>query len=263
MAGKELVTALSSMSRRKTKGATVHVHLRVSHEMYAANHEHRGDPHHHLSSSKETSKKAMSQKQVSESRHRKTTFQTASSLKDEVFPIIGLQHDIARHAIERSKILHATRTHKDHSAAEVIAGSLNGNKHLQVINLQQNRLTNRFCKILVASLAKNNHSIKSMDISYNPGVGYDARPLQDLLCNFGCKETTLSKEKIMLEEEEKFNLEYAKIREKQNEILLQKMKIEESKQRRRNQIAKLSQDFVDRVIATSAVSLSRIDPTIL
>ena len=67
----------------------------------------------------------------------------------------------------------------------------------------------------------------------------------------------------MLEEEEKFNLEYAKIREKQNEILLQKMKIEESKQRRRNQIAKFSQDFVDRVIATSAVSLSRIDPKVL
>ena len=261
MAGKELVTALSSMSRRKTKGATVHVHLRVSHEMYAANHEHRGDPHHHLSFSKETSKKAVSQNV--ESRHRKATFQTASNLKDEVFPIIGLQHDIARHAIERRKFLNAIKTHKANSAADVIAASLNGNKNIQVINFQQNRLTNRFCKILVAALSKNNHSIKSMDLSFNPGVGYEAEPLQNLLQDFGCKETTLLKEKIMLKEEEKFNLEYAKIREKQNEILLQKMKIEESKQRRRNQIAKISQDFVDRVIETSAASLPRIDTTIL
>ena len=75
-------------------------------------------------------------------KYRKTTFQTKSRLKNEVFPIIGLQHDIARHALERVKILHATRTHKDHSAAEVIAGSLHGNNHLQVINLQQNKLTN-------------------------------------------------------------------------------------------------------------------------
>ena len=32
------------MSRRVTKGANIHVHLRVSHDMYLANHEGRGDP---------------------------------------------------------------------------------------------------------------------------------------------------------------------------------------------------------------------------
>ena len=147
--------------------------------------------------------------------------------------------------------MHATRTHKDHSAAEVIAGSLHGNNHLQVINLQQNKLTNRFCKILVSALSKNNHSVKSMDLSYNPGVGYEAEPLGNLLQEFGCEETTLSKEKLMLQEEEKFNLEYAKIREKQNEILLQRMKIEKFKQKRRKQIMIFSQDFVSRVIETS------------
>ena len=68
---------------------------------------------------------------------------------------------------------------------------------------------------------------------------------------FGCEETTLSKEKLMLQEEEKFNLEYAKIREKQNEILLQRMKIEKFKQKRRKQIMIFSQDFVSRVIETS------------
>ena len=55
----------------------------------------------------------------------------------------------------------------------------------------------------------------------------------------------------MLQEEEKFNLEYAKIREKQNEILLQRMKIEKFKQKRRKQIMIFSQDFVSRVIETS------------
>ena len=237
------------MSRRVTKGANIHVHLRVSHDMYLANHEGRGDPHHHISSNKDKPKNGMPQSP--QGKHRRTTLQAKSRLKNEVFPIIGLQHDIARHALERVKILHATRTHKDHSAAEVIAGSLHGNNHLQVINLQQNKLTNRFCKILVSALSKNNHSVKSMDLSYNPGVGYEAEPLGNLLQEFGCEETTLSKEKLMLQEEEKFNLEYAKIREKQNEILLQRMKIEKFKQKRRKQIMIFSQDFVSRVIETS------------
>ena len=53
-----------------------------------------------------------------------------------------------------------------------------------------------------------------MDLSYNPGVGY-TEPLGNLLQEFGCKETTLLKERFDAPEEEKFNLEYAKIREKQ------------------------------------------------
>ena len=82
-AGKELVTALASMTRRMTKGANVHVHLRVSHDMYLANHEARGDPHHHILSKKDTLKKGMPE--GLQGKYRKTTFQTKSRLKNEVF----------------------------------------------------------------------------------------------------------------------------------------------------------------------------------
>ena len=48
VAGKSLLVALASMTKIKSKGESMHVHLRVSHEMYQAN---RGDPHHHHISS--------------------------------------------------------------------------------------------------------------------------------------------------------------------------------------------------------------------
>ena len=79
-----------------------------SNDMYLANHEGRGDPHHHISSNKDKPKNGMPQSP--QGKHRRTTLQAKSRLKNEVFPIIGLQHDIAD-AQERVKILHATRTH--------------------------------------------------------------------------------------------------------------------------------------------------------
>ena len=225
----------------------MHVHLRVSHEMYQANHETRGDPHHHIPHDMTNADKndTSSTNTVIKSSTNGIAF---AKPEHQAFPIIGLQHDVARHAIERSKILHATYTHYDHSPAEVIAGSLNGNKHLQVINLEQNGLTNKFCAILSKALGKQNHVIKEMNVSFNPGIGDEAEPLIRLIDAFTYAETTYGRDEIALNEEEEFNLKYAIAREKETKLFLEKMKKQEAERLDHEKLLYFSKDFVAQML---------------
>ena len=241
--GKSLVAAMASITKLKLSSVKINVYLRVSDEMYAAEHVKR-NPHHHA-----------------EPKIKETATETFTH---EIYPLVSLKSDPYRHAIDRAKILHAVYSHADHTPAEVLLAGLDGNSTLKILGLERNGLSDVYCESFL-HIFKNMKiwtSLEHIKLGDNPGIGQQGGlklielhryvPRGQNVIKIDLQGTKFFEQLTNLEEQQKFEEKFSVLLEKEREQERQKKSIRAEKLKRRHLIKDfLKNDLISRVLKTS------------